>query len=68
MRYFAPMTDQMTDIMRPINPALSAAPINRMIPQDVYTPTTLLVPGQPQLSGYREMLDVLSAAQFLFGE
>lgn len=47
-RFFAPMTDQTSDIMQPIDPlftmergygrGLGAAPIDPLIPQDIGTP------------------------------
>lgn len=71
MDYFSPMPDQQSDIMRPVNPLLGAAPVDPMIPQDIGTPVVHLFDTAHQfpsqgLGGLPEMLDVFNAARFLF--
>ncbi len=49
---------------------LASAPVDPLIPSDVFTPTTHLVPPPPRqgVSGLPEMLEVFNMARFLFEE
>lgn len=48
---------------------LASAPVDPMIPSDVFTPTTQLVPPPRQgVNGLPEMLEVFNTARFLFEE
>lgn len=52
---------------------LASAPVDPLIPSDVFTPTAHLFPPPPQptrhgVNGLPEMLEVFNAARFLFEE